>query len=316
MSPILLLFIGLALLLGGGEVLVKGAVSIAKRMHISPMVVGLTVVSFGTSAPELLVSLQAALEGHADIAVGNVIGSNIANLALVLGCTALVLPIPVARNTIRIDWPAMMIATLMFTIAIQDGEISQVEGLVFFASLVGYIFFLFYKSRKETKTQRSEQTLTGLVEEKSAKGLLLDVGLVILGCIGLVFGADLLVGGATSLAQSYGISERVIAVTVVAFGTSVPELATSLIAAFRKELDISVGNLIGSNIFNICAVLGLTSIVTPIGVNQAVIDSDIYWVLGITFLVLVLSLHRYLIQRWKGALLVLFYLVYVFSVLN
>ncbi len=311
----LMLIAGLALLLGGGELLVRGAVQLAERFHISPMVIGLTVVSFGTSAPELLVSVQAALEGHPDIAIGNVIGSNIANLALVLGCTALILPIPVSRNTIRIDWPVMMIATLFFFGAAYDLEITQLEGLGFFTFLVLYISFLFYKSRKESKAKRD--LIDKDVDDEVKKGsVFIDLLLIIAGSLGLVFGADLLVKGATELASAMGVSEHVIAVTVVAFGTSVPELATSVIAAIRKELDISVGNLIGSNIFNILAVLGVTSMVKDIPVNNEVLGSDMYWVIGITVLVLLFSIHKYLIHRWKGLVLVAFYLTYIYLVVT
>ena len=279
------------------------------------MVIGLTVVSFGTSAPELLVSVQAALEGHPDIAIGNVIGSNIANLALVLGCTALILPIPVSRDTLRIDWTVMMIATLFFLAAAIDLQITQAEGLGLFAFLILYISFLFYKSRKESKSRRD--LIRGQVDVEVKKGsVLIDVLLIILGSLGLVFGADLLVQGATDLASAMGVSEHVIAVTVVAFGTSVPELATSVIAALRKELDISVGNLIGSNVFNILAVLGITSMVKDIPVNTEVLGSDMYWVIGITVLVFLLSIHKYLIHRWKGLVLVAFYLTYIYLVVT
>jgi cation:H+ antiporter len=310
-----MLIAGLALLLGGGELLVRGAVQIAERFHISPMVIGLTVVSFGTSAPELLVSVQAAIDGHPDIAIGNVIGSNIANLALVLGCTALILPIPVTRNTLRIDWPVMMIATLLLLAAAYDLKISQIEGVGFFAFLLLYLSFLFYKSRKESKTRRD--LIDAKVGEEVKKGsVLIDLLLIIAGSLGLVFGADLLVQGATELASAMGVSEHVVAVTVVAFGTSVPELATSVIAAIRKELDISVGNLVGSNIFNILAVLGITSMVKDIPVNDEVLGSDMYWVIGITLLVFLLSIHKYLIHRWKGLILVAFYLTYIYLVVT
>lgn len=311
----LMLIAGFALLLGGGELLVRGAVKLAERFHISPMVVGLTIVSFGTSAPELLVSVQAALDGHPDIAIGNVIGSNIANLALVLGCTALILPIPVTRNTIRIDWPVMMIATLLFFAVGYDLEITRIEGVGLFTFLILYISFLFYQSRNDSKAIRQE--LAERDEKMTTKGsVLVDVLLILAGCFGLVFGSDLLVKGATELAMAMGVSEHVIAVTVVAFGTSVPELATSIVAALRKELDISVGNLIGSNIFNILAVLGVTSMVKDIPVNQGVMDSDIYWVIAVTVLVLLLSIHKYLIHRWKGLLLLLFYITYIYLVLH
>ncbi len=311
---VLMLIGGLILLLGGGEVLVRGAVNVASRFHISPMIIGLTIVSFGTSAPELLVSVQAALDGYPDLSIGNVIGSNIANLALVLGVTAIVLPIPVALKTIRLDWPVMMVATLMFWYTISDLMLSSMEGVILFVSLIMYLIYMFYQSRREVKMMKEERLVDE--EEIKSKSVLADSLLIIGGCLGLVFGADLLVKASTELARHFGVSEHIIGVTVVAFGTSVPELATSLIAALKKELDISVGNLIGSNIFNILAVLGITSIVKPIPVNQVVLDADIYWVLAITIGVLLFSLHRFLIQRWKGILLLLFYVTYIVLVVK
>jgi cation:H+ antiporter len=303
---------GLILLLGGGEVLVRGAVNIAARFKVSPMIIGLTIVSLGTSAPELLVSIQAAMQGAPDISIGNVLGSNIANLALVLGVTAIVLPIPVARNTIRVDWPVMMVATLILWVMMLDLSLSFLEGVILVILLITYISYLLIKARRNPVTAEELD-----IEDSSAQtGMIKHILFVVLGCVALVFGADLLVKGATDLARSFGVSEHIIGVTVVAFGTSVPELATSLIAAFKKELDISVGNLIGSNIFNIMAILGITSIVTDIPVNPVVLDSDIFWVLGVTFLVLPLSLHRFKIHRWKGFLLLGVYIAYITLVLS
>ena len=302
---------GLILLLGGGEVLVRGAVSIAARFRVSPMVIGLTVVSMGTSAPELLVSVQAALSGSPDIAIGNVLGSNIANLALVLGVTALVLPIPVARNTVRLDWPVLMTASVLFWFLMMDMKLEKWEGLLFVLLLLAYIGYLLIQARRNPLSSDDVE-----VTIKRTGGILRDILLVISGCLGLVFGADLLVSGATDLARSFGVSEHIIAVTVVAFGTSVPELATSLIAAFKKELDISVGNLIGSNIFNILMILGVTAIVKEIPIKQVVLDSDIYWMLGVTFLLLPLMLHKFLIQRWKGVILLGYYIGYIAIVLT
>jgi len=302
----LILLAGLALLLIGGEVLVKGAVAIAIRYHIPTMVIGLTIVSFGTSAPELLVSLQAALDGHPDIAIGNVIGSNMANIALVLGLTALILPIPVARNTIRIDQVVMIMATLLLWACMWNGMLSGTEGLILFLGLIAYLLFLMRNARKERRAALADQ-----IKTSETLSLWSSIALIVGGCIGLVFGSDLLVQGATEIARDFGVSEYVIGATVVAFGTSVPELATSIIAAFRKELDISVGNLVGSNIFNILCILGITSMVKPIPVNQQVLDNDIFWVLGITLAVFAFSIHTQKIQRWKGAILVFSYLVYV-----
>ncbi|MDA0714023.1 MAG: calcium/sodium antiporter [Bacteroidetes bacterium] len=308
---ILHVLIGLALLLIGGDFLVKGAVALAKRFNIPTMVIGLTIVSFGTSAPELLVSLQAALDGHPDIAIGNVIGSNIANIALVLGLTAIVLPIPVARGTIRVDEPVMIAGTLLLWYFMNDAVITRMEGAILFGMLLLYLFVLM----RGVKTKKSEAVLQ-MEEEEVHMALWKAVVLILGGCVGLVFGSDLLVKGATELALRFGVSEYVIGVTVVAFGTSVPELATSLVAAFKKELDISVGNLVGSNIFNIFSILGITAMVTPIPVNPLVLSSDVYWLAAVTVLVYFFSLHKMRIQRWKGFILLAAYMAYVYFVLN
>jgi len=307
------LIVGLALLLVGGEGLVRGAVAIAKRHHISPMIIGLTIVSFGTSAPELLVSLQAALDGHPDISIGNVVGSNIANLAMVLGVTALILPIAVAKRTLSIDWPVMMASTLLFWYMISDQIITRTEGVILILCLVAYLYGLYSLSKRESALAReaaAELDIPDAPDKPWVSGLF-----ILLGCLGLVAGAQLLVNGATDIARDFGVSERVIGVTIVAFGTSVPELATSVIAAMRKELDISVGNLIGSNIFNILAILGITAAVTPIPVDVLVGQSDIFWVLGITLLVFAFSRHKWVIHRWKGLLLFAFYVAYIYIVL-
>lgn len=308
---IIFLLIGLVLLLVGGDFLVKGAVGLAKRFNIPTMVIGLTIVSFGTSAPELLVSLQAALDGHPDISIGNVIGSNVANIALVLGLTAIILPIPVARGTVRVDEPLMIGATLLLWYFMSDTVITGIEGAILFGILITYLYLLM----RGVKTKGSEAVVE-IEEGLSHMGLWKAILLILGGCLGLVFGSDLLVEGATELARTFGVSEYVIGVTVVAFGTSVPELATSLVAAFKKELDISVGNLVGSNIFNILSILGITAIVTPIPVNPLVLSSDMFWVTGITVLVYLFSLHRMHIHRWKGFVLLAAYIGYVYFVLN
>ncbi len=306
----LLIIFGLLLLLTGGEVLVRGAVGIAKRFNFSPLIIGLTIVSFGTSAPELMVSLQAALNGNPDIAIGNVVGSNIANLALVLGLTVLIFPIIIDKNTLRIDWPVMMLASLLFWFFLSDGTISFLDGLVFVSFLVGYLFFLFYNSSKNPNPEFNEEEEP--IKYKWMNSLTVLLSFVALGSLGLVFGADFLVDGASSIARKFGISDHIIGVTIVAFGTSVPELATSCIAAFKKQTDISVGNLIGSNIFNILAILGITALVTPINLQDyTVLSRDIYWLLAIAFIILPMTIFGLKLQRWKGLLLFLAYLIFI-----
>ena len=291
----------------GGEFLVKGAVGIARNLEISPLVIGMTVVSFGTSAPELLVSLQAATEGSPEIAVGNVIGSNIANLALVLGLTVLIFPIIVERQTKVIDWPVMMLATILFYVFLFDGVLERWEGLVFFSLLVTFLTWLIRRSRKESKLK---------IEEYVGKDpILLTIGYLILGLIGLYFGSEWFVKGAIQIAKYLGMSNAVIGVTVVAFGTSVPELVVSCIAAYRKQSDISIGTLIGSNIFNIMAVIGLTSIVSPIGLKSADTSQflyfDMYWVAGIALALLPMLYFGAKFGRLKGVMLLTSYIVYI-----
>ena len=310
--PWFLIILGLVLLLVGGDILVRGAVGIARRFKVSPLIIGLTVVSFGTSAPELMVSLQAALNGNPDIAIGNVVGSNIANLALVLGLTVLIFPIALGRNTLRIDWPVMMVSTFLFWYFIYDGSISFWDGFVFVSILLLYIVFLFFNASKG-KTNESIEIESELSESRGwMNSLTVLLSFIAMGCLGLVYGADFLVDGASSIARKFGISDHVIGVTIVAFGTSVPELATSCIAAFKKQTDISVGNLIGSNIFNILAILGITSLVTPINLqDQTVLTRDIFWVLGIAFIIFPLSAFGLRLQRWKGLLLFLAYVIFM-----
>ena len=308
----ILLILGLAVLVVGGEFLVKGAVGIARNLKISPLVIGMTVVSFGTSAPELLVSLQAAAEGSPELAVGNVIGSNIANLALVLGVTVLIFPIIVERQTKVIDWPVMMLATILFYIFLFDGVIELWEGLVLFSFLVVFVTWLIRRSRKESKLKIEEH----LVKEST----LLTVAYLMLGLIGLYFGSEWLVEGAVQIAINLGMSKSVVGVTIVAFGTSAPELVASCVAAYRKQSDISIGTLIGSNIFNIMAVIGLTSIVSPISLKSAdasqFLNFDMYWVAGISLVLLPMLYFGAKFGRLKGAMLLTSYIVYISIVVS
>ncbi len=306
---ILWVVIGFIALIGGGDFLVKGAVGIAAKAKLSRLVIGMTVVSFGTSAPELLVSLNSASQGLPEIAIGNVIGSNIANIALVLGVTVLIFPVPVARNTIRFDWPMMMFASLLFYFFALNLSIDRWEGIVLFSLLVVFIVFIIRKSRKSEK--RAIQ-LDGVEESAQKISLIKHLGFLLLGLIGLYFGSNWLVAGATGLAEAFGLSKHVIGITVVAFGTSVPELATSIVAAVKKETDISVGNLIGSNIFNIMIVLGLTSIVQPIEIGEGILSWDLLWMLGIAILLLPMIVIRKKVGRFSGVILFLIYITYIY----
>lgn len=306
------LILGLVTLIVGGEFLVNGAVGIAKKFHISTLVIGMTVISFGTSAPELIVSIKAALSGVPEIAIGNVIGSNIANIALVLGITVLIFPIVVDKNSKIIDWPMMMFSSVLFYVFFLffgDGYvIERWEGIVLFLILLSFIYYLISSSRKKTKKLAKESIVE--VDEEPQKNIWKSVLSLTLGLVGLYFGAGWLLESAVTLAGDFGMSNEVIALTVVAFGTSVPELVTSAVAAFKKETDISIGNLIGSNIFNIMAVIGITAIVKPIPVGYES-DYHMLWMLGISFALLPLMLIGKKLGRLKGFMLFGTYVVYI-----
>lgn len=309
-----LLIGGLITLIVAGEALVRGAVGIALRFKIPTMVIGLTIVSFGTSAPELLVSLKAALEGHPELSIGNVVGSNVANIALVLGLTAMILPIAVKRSTAKVDWTIMMVSTLLFYVFALDNIIQWYEGLIFVLGLVGFNVYMF---RSVPKNKDDAQIELGVDEEETKKkNVFIQILLIIVGCVGLAYGASWLLDGAITIASDFGVSEHIIAVTIVAFGTSVPELITSVVAALKKETDISVGNLIGSNIFNILGVLGITSLVKEIPVSLQVTSNDVFWVIAISLLVLPLMIINYKINRFKGFLLFASYCIYIYFVVS
>ncbi|MCM4157848.1 calcium/sodium antiporter [Gramella sp. AN32] len=304
------LILGFILLVVGGEFLVRSSVALSLKLNISKMVIGLTVVSFATSAPELLVSLQAALTGFSDISLGNVIGSNIANIALVLGITAMVSPLLIDRDFYKINWPVMMVfSILLYYFLNNDRVLTRLEGIILLVGLGLYLFFLIRRSRRDNiiSTEEVDDSLAVVSNFKMIVWL-------IIGMLALYFGSELLVTGAVNLATQMGVSERVISVTMIAVGTSVPELAASLIAAIKKEKAISLGNLIGSNIFNIASVLGLTSLIQPIIVDsEKLLTNDILWMLGVSFIILPLAFipKRYEISRYKGFILVAGYCIFV-----
>ncbi|MFP4041463.1 MAG: calcium/sodium antiporter [Bacteroidales bacterium] len=301
---------GLVLLLTSGEYLVRGAVSLSSHFKISKMVVGIVIVSLGTSAPELVVTLDAAIKGYPDISTGNVIGSNISNIALILGLAAILMPVTVKKKSVQLDWSLMMVASILLYIFMLNLWIEWWEGLIFVLILTSYIFLSIHYSRKEERKNAVE-----VVKPKYT--LIVSLVLVVLSSIGLVYGADFLVKGAVNIAERYGVSERVISVSLVALGTSLPELATSIMAGIKKETDIFVGNIIGSNIFNILAILGITSIIKQIQVNPGIIDWDILWMLAISLLlfILLLPLKTGKLSRWNGLLLVAGYVSYIYLVL-
>jgi cation:H+ antiporter len=301
------LLAGLAFLLVGGEFLVRSSTKLALFLKLSPMVIGLTIVSIGTSFPELMVSLNAALGEHPDIAIGNVVGSNIANLALVLGLTAAIFPIYVKRENLTLDWPFMILASVLLIIFSWDLLLEVWEGLVFLAMLSGYTFWIIRKSRIENLSD-----ISSVQTPKNPRQLFQSIIAIICSIGGLVVGADWLVEGSSVVARSLGLEERIIGLSIVAFGTSAPELATSMIAVYRKETGLSLGNLIGSNIFNILGILGVTAIVHPIQINPEILRVDYWWFLAIPVVLLPILLSRLKITRLEGVLLLLSYILYIF----
>jgi len=287
--------------------LVKGSVALAVRMRVSMVVIGLTVVSFATSAPELIVSIYSALSGHPDIALGNVIGSNIANISLVLGITALISPLSFQQRLYRFDIPVMLLASALFGVFLySNSSLNFWEGLCFVLLLSILTIYLIRRSRKEEKMNGENSA-----EQVPLVKLFVYLSL---GAISLYFGSHWLVGGATGIARTIGVSERVISVSIVAFGTSVPELAASIIAVFKKEKDLSIGNLIGSNIFNIFAVLGITSMIQPIYVvDEGLITNDIWWMFGVALLLypMMFLFHKKHIGRLEGFMLFVLYIAYI-----
>lgn len=306
---ILLFVVGLVLLYFGAEFLVAGASAVALRLGITPLVVGLTVVAFGTSAPELLVCLMAAFKGTDDISVGNIIGSNIANIALILGCASLVRPLEVHVQAVRREFPVMAVASIMMVLVAFDGTITRLEGGILAVSMVFYLLFAFLAAQKGGEVDI--EGMDELEETDTEAPAFGDIAKIVGGILGLAGGAYLMVESATVIAKAIGIPELVIGITVVAFGTSLPELATSLVAAYRDESDISVGNVIGSNIFNIFLVLGLSAIVVPIAVGQAAIDIDLWIMLGVAIGIWPILRTGHRVSRLEGALMLVFYFGYV-----
>lgn len=311
-SDIFILIIGLLVLILGGEFLVRGASRLALSFRISPLVVGLTIVAFSTSAPELLVSLYAALKGSPDFAMGNVVGSNISNLSLVLGAACLFGVIPIQTKTAVRDWAITLFASLMLLVFIYGGELIFVEGLILFVSLLIYIGYLLINGKRHKIKLELE---VGEVES-STKEKIKDLLLLGLGGACLYFGSNWFIDGAASIATNFGIEERIIGLTVLAIGTSLPELVTSVIAARKGQTEMALGNLFGSNIFNILSILGITSMIYPLQVNTMIIETDMLWMLGLTFSILPLMLLRKQLGKPSGIVLLLFYATYIYFMLR
>ena len=307
--------LGLILLIGGGELLLRSAVRIAHGLKLTPAVIGLTVVAAATSVPELAVSVGAAFSGKTDIAMGNVVGSNIANIALILGLSALIRPLGVTGNMIRLEYPVMWLVSFLLFVLVQDGSVSHLDSLFM---IVFYLLFTAYLiGLVRTQLKSSENTeLSAEVEELNAKGsLVAALGLVVVSIALLAAGAEFTVYGAVEIARIFGISERIIGLTIVAVGTSLPEIVASTISAYRGRGDIAIANIVGSNIFNILGILGLSGLATSIPVNQQIAHSDILWMLGISTVLFPIMHSKLQISRKEGGFLIAVYGVYLAGLL-
>lgn len=302
------IFIGLVLLIKGGELLFNGSIAFSLKLNIPKFIVGMTVVSIATSAPEFIVSIQAALMGHPDLALGNVIGSNLANIALVLGIIIIVTPIKVDKLFYKNDWPVMMIVTLIFIFLVgKDNYLGKTDGIILLLSLVFYFIYLFFFQRNR-------------IDDREINSFTSDFPffrifyLMLFGSFFLWLGSEVLIKGSVNLASQIGISERIISVTVIAFGTSIPELSTSIIAILNKEKGISIGNLIGSNIIDMLGVIGITVILAPItNLDQEFISNDLIWMISVAFILLpLLFLNKKLeFGRIEGIILIVVYAVFI-----
>lgn len=311
---VLLVVVGIALLGSGADLLVRGAVTLAQAARIPVAVIGLTVVSMGTSLPELTVSLSAALRGADDIGLGNVIGSNIFNIGVVLGLSALVRPMRVHGSAVRIEWPFMFLASFQLLLLARDGRLDRLEGAFFVAALILFTTYMVRLGRSQLEAEEAQdladtvQMLAPKARMRSWSGALLFIAA---GSGILILGGDLLLRGAITVSRAAGLSERIIGLTIVAAGTGAPEVATSIMAARRGQNEIAIGNVIGSNILNILAILGLTSLVTPLTVAPQMISNDLWWMLGLSLVLYPMMRTGHVIGRRDGAVLVGGYATYL-----
>jgi cation:H+ antiporter len=309
---ILLILLSLILLFAGAEGLVRGSASLARRAGVSALLVGLTVVSFGTSSPELVVSLNSALDGQGDLAVGNVVGSNIFNIGIILGLTALICPVPVHRQIIRIDAPIAVGVAILVPLLLLNARVSRFEGALLVAGILAYTLMNVYLARKGGTPAASAEVMEPPPAEDVPRGhWLLDVVYVIAGLAILIVGSRLLVTNAVELAKGLGVSEAIIGLTIVAAGTSMPELATSVVAAIRRQPDIAVGNVVGSNVFNILAILGFSSLTMPLAA-PGISGLDLGVMIALTVLLLPLLYTGRILHRVEGLLLLACYGGYLF----
>lgn len=301
------------LLAVGAEGLVRGSSATALRLGVTPLVIGLTVVAFGTGSPELFVSVEAAYRGNSGIALGNVVGSNISNVALILGLSALARPMRVRSELIRREVPLMIGVTLLLCLLLFDGTLSRMDGLLLTMGSVAYTVFAYMAARRDRSAVVAEEFDEALTEPK--RSVWLDVAFILSGFAALLIGAKLLLGGATVVAERFGISQVVIGLTIVAIGTSLPELATSVVASVRGQADVAFGNVIGSNVLNILCVLGVAALIRPIEV-QGLRPLDVGVLVGSAVLVLPLMRRGFILNRWEGAVLLAGYAAYLYSLVS
>jgi cation:H+ antiporter len=309
-----LVFLGIVLLVVGGETLLRGAVGLSTLLRLTPAVIGLTVVAAGTSVPELAVSGIAAYQGKADIAVANVVGSNIFNIAVILGICALIRPMPITGNTIKLEYPVLALVTLLCLAIAQDGEINRLDASLCIAMYVGFTAYLVGLVREQVTAVESKE-LKAEVKELTPEGerprAWVCSGLVGVGVLLLAGGAHATVVGASELARLLGLSDRVIGLTIVSAGTGLPEVVASLVSSIRGRSDVAIGNVIGSNLFNILGILGLSALAAPLPVQPELFASDCWWMLGVTLLLFPIMFTGLRVSRWEGALLLATYCVYL-----
>lgn len=308
----LLILVGLGLLAFGAEGLVRGSSSVALRLGVTPLVVGLTVVAFGTGSPEFVVSISSALNGSSGLALGNVVGSNISNIGLILGVAAVINPLTVRAEIVRRETPIMVVITGLLWLLLYDGELSRFDGIILTLGSIGYTFLTYYLSKQKQKKGVEEEFEEAYEETKG--GFWKDILFIGFGLGLLILGANFLVSGAVEIAKYFGLSEIVIGLTIIAIGTSLPELATSVVAAKKGEADVALGNAIGSNVLNILAVLGITAIIQPIS-TEGIRTVDLGVMLGSAILLNVLLGRKFILDRIEGAILIIGYFVYVYSLI-
>ena len=308
LMQVALVAVGLTMLYFGAEWMVRGSVAIANKFRISQLVIGLTIVAFGTSTPELAVSVSSALQGMSDVALGNVVGSNIVNIGLILGIAAIISPIVVARNVIKKEIPILIVTSFLLVLISIDGEISFVDGLILVSGVVAFSTFSYKTSKKETAVESESAVITQTIAIPKSI-FLIGIGLVL-----LTFGSFVTVENAVNIAQQVGLSERIIGLTLVAVGTSLPELITSVIAAKKGHADLSIGNIVGSNMFNILAIIGISSTISGITVNE-LMWADYYIMIGFALVLIPIMKTGFVINRKEGVLLFAGYIAYTVALI-